>query len=151
MDIFSASKRSSIMSKIRSVDTKAEVRLRKELFALGYRYRKNVRKLPGSPDIVLPKHGYAIQVRGCFWHAHDCRRAHRPESNRDYWNPKLARNVARDKISDEALSAAGWRLRVVWECEIASRSGLAGVVSMIVSDLAHERRRTLLRAVANSC
>ncbi len=135
MDIYTPAKRSSIMSKIRSTDTKAEVRLRKALFAFGYRYRKNVRRLPGAPDIVLPRFAYVIQVRGCFWHAHDCRRAHRPNSNADYWNPKLARNVERDVKADRALRAAGWRVRVVWECEIQSAAGLKDTVGLIVTDL----------------
>lgn len=124
------------MSRIRSVDTKAEVRLRKALFALGYRYRKNVRGLPGTPDIVLPKYKYAIQVRGCFWHVHSgCPRAHRPATNTAYWLPKLARNVQRDRKSDRALRASGWRLRKVWECEIASDKALDAVVKKINADL----------------
>ena len=126
------------MSRIRSTGTKAEVRLRKSLFALGYRYRKNVRALPGTPDIVLPRHAYAIQVRGCFWHAHDCRRAHQPSSNTGYWNPKLQRNVVRDRASDEALMASGWRLRVVWECRIQSSNGLAQTIDAIRADLRGE-------------
>jgi DNA mismatch endonuclease (patch repair protein) len=135
MDIYSPQRRSEIMSKIRSVDTKAEIKLRKALFALGHRYRKNVRSLPGTPDIVLPKHRYAIQVRGCFWHVHDCRRAHRPASNTDYWSAKLARNVARDRASDDALQADGWVVRVVWECEVESANGLQCVAAAISTEL----------------
>lgn len=136
MDIFSPRKRSAVMSRIRSVDTKAEVRLRKALFALGYRYRKNVRGMPGTPDIVLPKYRYVIQVRGCFWHAHDgCSRSSRPSTNADYWLPKLARNVERDRLSDQALQDLGWRIKPVWECEIASARGLKAVVDEIVADL----------------
>ncbi|MCB8821916.1 very short patch repair endonuclease [Microvirga rosea] len=135
MDIFSPTKRSEVMSRIRSTDTKAEVRLRKALFARGLRYRKNVRQLPGTPDIVLPKHRYAIQVRGCFWHAHDCSRANRPASNTGYWLPKLARNVERDLKSDEALRQLGWRVRIVWECEISSAKSLATVATSIASEL----------------
>lgn len=128
------------MSRIRSVDTKAEVLLRKALFARGYRYRKNVRQLPGTPDIVLPKHRYAIQVRGCFWHSHGCNRSHTPTTNVTYWMPKLARNVARDKMSEKALRALGWRLRVVWECKIASANTLAATVHDIASDLSRGTR-----------
>ena len=125
MDIFSPEKRSAVMSRIRSTDTKAEVRLRKALFARGYRYRKNVRGMLGTPDIVLPKHRYVIQVRGCFWHAHEgCGRANQPSTNSCYWLPKLARNVERDKTSDEAIQALGWRLRIVWECDISSSKSL---------------------------
>lgn len=136
MDIFSPEQRSSVMSRIRSTDTKAEVRLRKALFARGYRYRKNVRALPGAPDLVLPKHRYIIQVRGCFWHAHEgCPRSSRPSSNSHYWLPKLARNVQRDKASDEALLSLGWRVRVVWECEISSSKSLIEMIDKIVLDL----------------
>jgi DNA mismatch endonuclease, patch repair protein len=135
MDIFSKNKRSAVMSRIRSVDTKAEVRLRKALFARGHRYQKNLRKLPGTPDIVLPKHKYVIQVRGCFWHVHGCTRAHIPSTNLAYWLPKLARNVDRDKVSDAALRALGWRVRIVWECEIASAVGLTTIADKISDEL----------------
>jgi DNA mismatch endonuclease (patch repair protein) len=124
------------MSRIRSTDTKAEVKLRKALFARGYRYRKNVRGMPGTPDIVLPKHNYVIQVRGCFWHAHGCTRSHTPVSNIDYWMPKLARNTARDKKSDNALRESGWRLRVVWECEISYERSLQEVADSISAEIA---------------
>lgn len=131
------------MSRIRSVDTQPEIQLRKALFARGFRYRKNVRKLPGTPDIVLPKHKYVIQVRGCFWHAHGCKRSHTPSTNSGYWLPKLARNVERDKAAIEALRALGWRVRVVWECEIMSASALDMVTNRIERDLiSRARRRT---------
>ncbi len=135
MDIFSKSERSAVMSRIRSVDTKPEIQLRKALFARGFRYRKNVRKLPGTPDIVLARYKYAIQVRGCFWHAHGCKRSHTPSTNSGYWLPKLARNVERDKATVKALRALGWRVRVVWECEIASASTLAIAAKKIENDL----------------
>ncbi|WP_372781447.1 very short patch repair endonuclease [Phenylobacterium sp.] len=136
MDTYSPADRSALMSRIRSSDTKAEVRLRKVLHRRGFRYRKNVRGLPGTPDIVLPMHRYVIQVRGCFWHAHaNCRRAHTPASNTAYWTPKLARNVERDRASDQALVEAGWRLRVVWECEIQSDPGLCAMADDIAKDL----------------
>jgi DNA mismatch endonuclease, patch repair protein len=140
MDFLAPAQRSALMSRIRSVDTKPEVRLRKALFARGHRFRKNVKGLPGTPDIVLRKHKYAIQVRGCFWHAHrGCGRSHRPESNAGYWGPKLARNVARDRLSDKKLRGLGWRVRVVWECEISSDDSLAFVVDRINSELKTSR------------
>lgn len=136
MDIFTPEKRSDVMSRIRSSDTKPEVRLRKALFALGYRYRKNVRELPGTPDIVLPKHRYAIQVRGCFWHRHqNCSRAHEPSTNTNYWLPKLERTVTRDKKNDRALRALGWRLRVIWECDISKPKQVERVAARICADL----------------
>jgi len=91
--------------------------------------------MPGTPDIVLPKHKYAIQVRGCFWHAHDCKRSHKPDSNQTYWTPKLRRNVERDKASDKALEDLGWRLRVVWECEIASSISLDRIADEIAREI----------------
>src|SRR5262249_36848425 len=104
MDIYSPAQRSANMARIRSTDTKPEIRLRKALFARGFRYRKNVGGLPGTPDIVLARYKYVVQVRGCFWHVHEnCRRSHRPASNLGYWLPKLRRNVSRDRKSDRAL------------------------------------------------
>lgn len=81
-------------------------------------YRKNVRKLPGCPDIVLPKYNTVIFVNGCFWHKHDCPRFVWPASNKDYWEPKILRNVERDKKNTELLIANGWKVIVVWECEL---------------------------------
>lgn len=135
MDMFDKAKRSQIMSRIRSTDTTPEVRLRKALFSHGFRYRKNVRGLTGTPDIVLPKHKYVIQVRGCFWHGHDCRRAGKPSTNIEYWQPKLAKNVARDIAADEALAQQGWRVKVVWECEIRSKANFDNKVAQIVQEL----------------
>ena len=136
MDIFTPERRSEIMSGIRSVDTSPEVRLRTQLYRLGLRYRNNVRDLPGAPDIVFRKYKYAVQVRGCFWHAHgNCVRSHRPMSNRGYWVPKLARTAARDKKNDAALRALGWKLRIVWECEIASAASLEKIARRISDEV----------------
>ncbi|WP_027530113.1 very short patch repair endonuclease [Bradyrhizobium sp. WSM3983] len=136
MDIFTPARRSEIMSRIRSVDTSPEVRLRTQLYRLGLRYRNNVRELPGKPDIVFRKYKYAVQVRGCFWHAHkDCGRSNRPATNKSYWLPKLARNVARDKKNDAALRALGWKVKVVWECDIASASSLEKVARKISDEV----------------
>ena len=110
--------RSYNMSRIRSKDTKPEEKVRKYLFAQGFRYRKNVRRLPGCPDIVLPKYKTVIFVQGCFWHMHDCGRFHWPSSNREYWEPKICRNVERDEINKHQLESMGWRVLTVWECEL---------------------------------
>ena len=106
------------MSRIRSKDTQPEEIVRKYLFSQGFRYRKNVKKLPGCPDIVLPKYKTVIFVQGCFWHMHDCGRFHWPATNVDYWEPKILRNVERDKENQEKLSAAGWKVLLVWECQL---------------------------------
>lgn len=106
------------MSHIRSINSKPEEIVRKYLFSQGLRYRKNVKKLPGCPDIVLPKYHTVIFVNGCFWHRHDCSRFVWPSSNQDYWRPKILRNVERDKKNTEELKALGWNVITVWECEL---------------------------------
>ncbi len=106
------------MSRIRSKDTQPEEKVRKYLFSQGYRYRKNVKKLPGCPDIVLAKYKTIIFVHGCFWHMHDCGRFCWPATNVDYWKPKILRNVERDKENQEKLSASGWKVVLVWECQL---------------------------------
>ena len=110
--------RSRNMSRIRSTDNKPEEIVRKFLFAQGFRYRKNDKKLPGKPDIVLPKYRTVIFVNGCFWHKHDCQRFVWPSSNQDYWRPKILGNVERDKKNADQLRSQGWNVIVVWECEL---------------------------------
>ena len=110
--------RSINMSHIRSTNSKPEEIVRKYLFAEGFRYRKNVKKLPGCPDIVLPKYKTVIFVNGCFWHKHDCPRFVWPSFNQDYWRPKILRNVERDNQSRKELETLGWKVITVWECEL---------------------------------
>lgn len=118
-DIFTKERRSEIMSRIRSTDTKPEIILRKKLFAQGYRYRINHKKLPGKPDIVLPKYKTAIFVHGCFWHGHDgCRDAHLPKTNITFWEKKINENISRDKKTVELLEQKGFNVLVVWECQL---------------------------------
>jgi DNA mismatch endonuclease (patch repair protein) len=106
------------MSHIKSSNTKPEEKVRKYLFSKGFRYRKNVRGLPGCPDIVLPKYRTVIFVNGCFWHKHDCPRFVWPSSNQEYWIPKITRNVERDKRNQQTLKEMGWKVVTVWECEL---------------------------------
>jgi len=113
--------RSRNMSHIRSTNTKPEEKVRKHLFSKGFRYRKNVHKLPGCPDIVLPKYHTVIFVNGCFWHKHDCPRFVWPSSNEEYWIPKITRNVERDLKNHRILREQGWRVVVVWECELKEK------------------------------
>ena len=110
--------RSMNMSHIRSKNTKPEELVRKYLFAQGFRYRKNVKALPGCPDIVLPKYKTVVFVNGCFWHKHDCPRFVWPTSNQEYWIPKITSNVERDKRNHSLLRESGWNVIVVWECEL---------------------------------
>lgn len=119
-DTLTTEQRHRCMSHIRSKNTKPEVLVRKELFRRGYRYRINVSKLPGKPDIVLPKYKTAIFVNGCFWHGHDgCKRFVLPKSNREYWEIKIRRNQQRDKEIIFKLQQAGWGVIIVWECELS--------------------------------
>ena len=106
------------MSHIRSQNTKPEELVRKHLFAQGLRYRKNVKTLPGCPDIVLPKYKTAIFVNGCFWHKHDCPRFVWPSSNQEYWVPKITSNVERDERNHSILRNEGWNVIIIWECEL---------------------------------
>ena len=110
--------RSMNMSHIKSKNTKPEEIVRKYLFSKGLRYRKNVRKLPGCPDIVLKKYKALVFVNGCFWHKHDCGRFVWPTSNVEYWRNKIERNVTRDKESYRKLENMGWRVFVIWECQL---------------------------------
>ncbi len=110
--------RSMNMSHIRSKNTKPEELVRKYLFSQGFRYRKNVKALPGCPDIVLPKFKTVIFVNGCFWHKHDCPRFVWPSSNQEYWIPKITANVERDEKNHLMLQERGWNVIIVWECEL---------------------------------
>lgn len=128
--------RSRIMRGIRSRDTKPELAVRRCLHAMGYRFRLQRRDLPGRPDIVLPRHRVAIQVHGCFWHQHgDCKLANVPRTRRDYWLPKLARNVERDAASAIALAALGWHVTTIWECEVRNMDALR---QRLCAAIAHE-------------
>ena len=114
--------RSMNMSHIRSKNTKPEEKVRKYLFSKGFRYRKNVRNLPGCPDIVLPKYKTVIFVNGCFWHKHDCPRFVWPTSNEEYWIPKITRNVERDQNNYGRLQELGWHVIVIWECQLKNNN-----------------------------
>ena len=121
-DIHSPEIRSYNMSHIRSKDTKPEELVRKYLFSKGFRYRKNDKRYPGKPDIVLPKYKTIIFVNGCFWHQHhECKNAIIPASNRDYWEKKLKRNVERDFAVIQQLTDMGWGVITLWECEISNK------------------------------
>lgn len=122
-DIYTKDKRSKIMSNIGSVSTKPEIIIRKSLFSKGFRYRINYKKLPGKPDIVLPKYRTVIFVHGCFWHAHpNCKDSHLPKSNIEFWKNKISSNINRDKNIIEQLVDLKWNIIVIWECEIKKKS-----------------------------
>lgn len=119
MDRHSKETRSYNMSRIRAAETKPEETVRKYLFSRGLRYRKNVKTLPGKPDIVLPKYKTVIFVNGCFWHGHtNCRYFVMPKTNTEFWEEKIKTNIARDNRVAENLSSQGWNVLTVWECEL---------------------------------
>jgi DNA mismatch endonuclease (patch repair protein) len=124
-DVFTPAKRSEVMRAVKSTNTRPERAVRDMLWSNGFRYRLDARDLPGKPDIVFRGRRAAIFVHGCFWHGHDCARGARvPKANREYWQGKIARNVARDAATLIALKAQGWRALVVWECQIKDRAAL---------------------------
>ena len=118
-DVHSKETRSYNMSRIKGKDTKPEVLVRKYLFSKGLRFRKNDKRYPGHPDIVLPKYKTIVFVHGCFWHFHEnCRYAVMPSSNVDFWEKKLKGNLLRDERNKKALTEMGWNVIVVWECQL---------------------------------
>lgn len=119
MDVHDRATRSYNMSRIKGKNTKPEDIVAKYLFVHGFRYRRNVKTLPGTPDIVLKKYKTVIFVNGCFWHAHEgCRYFVLPEENREFWNEKLLRNRERDAEKQKQLQELGWNVIVIWECEL---------------------------------
>ena len=119
MDKISKEKRSKNMSKIKSHDTSIEIKVRKYLFSQGFRYRKNVKSLPGKPDIVLSKYKTVIFINGCFWHSHPgCKYATTPSSHQEFWQKKFTANVKNDQKNHKLLTESGWNVIVLWECEI---------------------------------
>ena len=118
-DTISKERRSWNMSRIRGADTKPEVLVRSWLFRDGFRFRKNDRRLPGAPDVVLPRYKVVIFVNGCFWHRHrGCRYAYMPKSRIDFWMKKFAQNTVNDKLNRDRLEAMGWKVITIWECEL---------------------------------
>lgn len=131
-DRLSVTARSALMRSIRSVDTKPEKHVRSVLHRLGYRFRLHRNDLPGKPDIVLPKHRAVIFVNGCFWHSHTCKAGHCPKSRQEYWGPKLKRTVERDAQNYATLRQLGWRVKIIWECELSDTPLLvAGLLKFI--------------------
>ena len=118
--------RSDIMRAVKDRNTGPEMKVRRMVHAMGYRYRLHRKDLPGKPDLVFSSRRKIIFVHGCFWHSHDCTRGARvPKSNRDYWVPKLQRNKERDKTNRATLEDTGWNVLIIWECEVRAKEGLA--------------------------
>ncbi len=122
------------MRRIRKTDTKPEMIVRRMLHGMGYRYRLHYNKLPGSPDIVLPRHRKVIFVHGCFWHRHDCADGRKmPRSKPEYWGPKLERNRRRDDVNVARLRQMGWDVLIVWECETRVAAKLSDLLKQRLS------------------
>lgn len=124
MDTITREHRSALMSRIRSKNTAPELAVRSILHRLGYRFRLHRKDLPGTPDVVLPRHRKIVLVHGCFWHGHTCQLASKPKSNKGYWSPKIAGNQARDTRNRKVLEAAGWTVLELWECDIRKLEGI---------------------------
>ena len=124
------------MSRIRGKDTKPEILVRKGLHARGFRFRLQDRKLPGTPDIVLPKWGVAIMVNGCFWHGHKgCRYATRPKANTEFWDAKIVRNRHRDEVTAAHLEALGWTVITIWECELKGKDAAEARLDALADEI----------------
>lgn len=146
-DVYDKAKRSAVMARVRSRDTGPELRLRRLLTRLGARYRLHRKDLPGSPDLVMPGRRLVFFVHGCFWHGHDCARGARtPKANRDYWQAKIARNVARDARVLAALSDAGWRAEIVWECDFRNEAALSARLQALLEATSGPTRPSVSRA-----
>jgi|SRR5579884_226138 len=125
MDNLSPQDRSAQMRLVRSKDTKPEMRVRRLVHGLGYRYRLHCADLPGKPDLVFPSRRKVIQVNGCFWHGHKCRLGRMPKSSLDYWRMKIAANQERDRRTLKALRKLGWKCLTLWECSLGDENKLA--------------------------
>ena len=130
-DVHTPEKRSYNMSQIRNKNTKPEEIVRKYLFSQGFRYRKNDKRLPGTPDIVLPKYRTVIFVNGCFWHGHEgCRYFVLPKSNTEFWTSKIERNRERDLERRQQLKRMGWHTIVIWECQLKPKTREATLLEL---------------------
>ncbi len=139
-DIYSIDKRSDIMSKVRQEGTKQELLIRRFLFSHGFRYRKNDKRYPGKPDIVLPKYRTIIFVHGCFWHGHEnCKAATLPKTNTDFWKKKISENIARDQKNIETLREEGWNVITIWQCEIKNRNKRKERLELLLEEIINRR------------
>lgn len=135
-DIMTPEQRSRCMAAVKGKDTKPEMIVRKYLFSRGLRFRVQVRKLPGTPDLVLSKYKTAIFVNGCFWHGHEgCKYFRLPKSNIEFWKEKIERNIERDKESTQALFDLGWKVVRVWECELRNKANREDTLNKIYNSI----------------
>lgn len=134
-DVFHPRKRSEVMSRIRSKNTRPEIQVRRLLYAAGFRYRLHVKTLPGRPDVWIPRHRVAVFVNGCFWHQHGCHLFKWPANNEAFWRVKIGRNVDVDRRTIGLLRESGIRVLVVWECALKAKTRLPpGVLAARMSE-----------------
>lgn len=143
MDNLDKNKRSCLMAKIKQKNTEPEIIVRHFLYSKGFRYRINLKSLPGSPDIVLPKYKTVIFVHGCFWHGHTCKAGHLPTSNLDYWKLKIEKNIERDRKKNEELEMQGWNVIVVWQCEVKQLKNRHQRLFTLVLEIMNNKMKTL--------
>lgn len=135
-DVLTKEQRQLNMRNIKGKDTKPEILLRCALHARGLRYRLHCRELPGSPDLVFPKYRAVVFVHGCFWHRHGCKYTSTPSTQRDFWEQKFLKNVKRDEKAVKELEQMGWRVFIVWECQIKKAHGnLNQICDQVIMDL----------------
>ena len=135
-DVMTPEQRSRCMAAIKGKDTKPEMIVRKYLFSRGLRFRVQVKKLQGTPDIVLPKYKIVVFVNGCFWHGHEgCKYFRLPKSNVEFWREKIERNIERDKESMKALFDLGWKVIRVWECELRNKANREAILNKIYNSI----------------
>ncbi|RYG87552.1 MAG: DNA mismatch endonuclease Vsr [Alphaproteobacteria bacterium] len=136
VDRLTPERRSWLMSRVKSKNTSPEMRARRLAHAIGLRFRLHRRELPGKPDLIFPRYRVALFVHGCFWHRHPgCTKASTPKSRTPFWETKFQRNVERDKENEAQLTALGWRVLVIWECETKSDGHVLAVLSQVVKEL----------------
>ena len=143
-DIVSKEKRSEMMAGIKGQNTKPEILIRKLIHSLGFRYRLHYKKLPGKPDIVLPKYKAAILINGCFWHWHNCSFFKMPSSNQDFWRNKIESNRNRDQIQIANLTSLGYKVLIIWECSLRGKNKL------LLSDIGRKIENWLINDKNNS-
>jgi len=135
-DIYTKAKRSQIMSSISGKETKPEKKIRSYLFIKGIRFRKNVKILPGKPDILLPKYKVVIFFHGCFWHGHsNCKKAARPTTNIEFWNTKIQSNIDRDERVKLELETDGWRIITIWSCEVSNKNSFETTMAKLIDKI----------------
>jgi DNA mismatch endonuclease (patch repair protein) len=136
MDTFSKEKRSYIMSRVKSIHTNPELIVRRYLFSKGFRFSLHKKALPGTPDIVLRKYRTVIFVNGCFWHGHEnCIKSSLPKTRTDFWHDKIVRNMRRDVINHQKLISLGWKVILIYQCELKNNVLINDTLSKVVSSI----------------